>query len=308
MTSVLGDDGLKARSAMQAGLLRSFFWLSTITAAGLTLRELLAGSPVVAAVLAMVLGGAGWVLARGEHVPLRALGLVFFCSLVLLVTKAGLDLGGAAGSALSFSFIPGFLAVLVLGPRWGWPVCALMLTSLAWLGATTPLPLRYDRLRFLDEVAMTVFTAALAHSLLREFGSCEAVMMTRRRELSALRAQRQAMTLAIYEQLEPLATQLVEAVPQRGAAEERASFQQIMRQLVQSLGRAKALAHREEGDAGALEDPEQLTRRQTMRVWLKLGAGLMAFFALRNAWVGAPFVPSIFSFVFCLAFDFWLGR
>ncbi|HYP87826.1 MAG TPA: hypothetical protein VEQ59_06725, partial [Polyangiaceae bacterium] len=235
LSSVLGDDGLKARSAMQAGLLRSFFWLSTITAAGLTLRELLAGSPVVAAVLATMLGGAGFVLARGERVPLRALGLVFFCSLVLLITKAALDLGGAAGSALSFSFIPGFLAVLVLGSSWGWPVCGLMLTSLAWLAATTPLPLRYDRLRFIDEVAMTVFTAALAHSLIRAFSACETIMMERRRELAALRAQRQAMTLAIYEELEPLATQLVEAVPRRGTAEERASFQQLMRRLVQSL-------------------------------------------------------------------------
>ena len=53
---------------------------------------------------------------------------------------------------LSASFIPGFLAVLVLGPALGWPVCALMLLVLGVLGTTTPLQLRYDRLRFVKPV------------------------------------------------------------------------------------------------------------------------------------------------------------
>lgn len=307
---VLGDDGFKARAEMQAGLLRSFFWLSTVASAGLTLRETLAGSPVLTAVLALTLAALGWLLlARRPEVPLRALGLVFFCSLVLLVGKAALDLGGAAGSALSFAFIPGFLAVLVLGPVWGWPVCGLMLACMGWLSLTTPLPLPYDRLRFVDEVAMTLFTAALAHSLIRTFGVCETALMLRRGELSVLREQRQAMTLAIYEELEPLAAELVVAVPERGApASKRAAFERIMKRLVESLGRAKALARREEVEPATEEDPEQLTRRETMRVWLRIGAVMMAFFVVRNIAAGVAFVPSIFSLAFCLGFDVWLGR
>jgi signal transduction histidine kinase len=309
LTAVVGDDGLKARSEMQSGLLRSFFWLSTLAAAGLTLRETLAGSPVLAAAVALSLAGGGLLLARSPRVPLRVLGLGFFCSLVLVITKAALDLGGSSGSALSFSFIPGFLAVLVLGPRWGWPVCGLMLASLTWLSSTTPLAQAFDRLRFIDEVAMAVFTAALAHSLIRTFGVCEAMLVARRRELSVLRDQRQAMTAAIYEQLEPLAAELVAAVPSAGArAEQRGAFEHVTRRLVESLGRAKVLARRDVAEPQPLEDPERLARRQTMRVWLRIGAVLMAFFALRNWWAGVAFVPSLFSLGFCLGFDIWLNR
>lgn len=304
-----GDDGLKARSEMQSGLLRSFFWLSTLAAAGLTLRETLAGSPVVAAAVALLLAGGGSLLARSPRVPLRVLGLCFFCSLVLVIGKAALDLGGAAGSALSFSFIPGFLAVLVLGPGWGWPVCGLMLASMTWLSRATPLPHAFDRLRFADEVAMTLFTAALAHSLIRTFGVCEAMLVARRRELSVLRDQRQAMTAAIYEQLEPLAAELVAAVPAGSAsAEQRGAFGHVTRRLVESLASAKVLARRDVAEPQPLEDPEQLARRETMRVWLRIGAVLMAFFAVRNWLAGVAFVPSLFSLGFCLAFDVWLNR
>src|SRR6187402_1134203 len=131
---VLGADGLAARSAMQVGLLRSILWL--ISAAAAVLATLLS------------LGAVIWSYRRGA--PIRFLGLAFFCALVLLITKAALDLGGARGSALSFGFIPGFLAVLVLGPGLGWFVCALMLLSFAGLAATTALPLPYDVLRFVD--------------------------------------------------------------------------------------------------------------------------------------------------------------
>ena len=40
-----------------------------------------------------------------------------------LVTKAALDLGGATGSALSFAFVPGFLAMLMPGVAQGWGWC-----------------------------------------------------------------------------------------------------------------------------------------------------------------------------------------
>ncbi|HKO47261.1 MAG TPA: hypothetical protein VJV79_06035, partial [Polyangiaceae bacterium] len=113
---ILGEHGLEARRAMQLGLLRSVLWLLSAAAAVLTLRESVAGSPVLAAALATItsLGAVIWTYRRGA--PVRVLGLVFFCALVVLITKAAIDLGGARGSALSFAFIPGLLAVLVLGP------------------------------------------------------------------------------------------------------------------------------------------------------------------------------------------------
>jgi len=294
---------------MQWNLLRSFFWLAMLTGAGLALREALAGTPVAAALLATVLAAGGLFVARRQLLSLRSLGLVFFGALVALVTKAALDLGGAAGSALSFSFVPGFLAVLVLGPARGWMVCALMLLCMAWLARVTPLPLAFDRLRFVDEVAMTLFTAALAHSLIRSFRLCEAELLKRSRELAELRDKRQVMTLAIYEELEPLAAELVSAVPPRPAlASERERFRQVMRRLVDSLSRAKVLAHREEATPVSGEDPEASTRRRAMRVWLRIGAGLMAFFVVRNLVAGVPYVPSLFSLAFCFAFDVWLAR
>src|SRR5262245_50589971 len=95
-----GKDGLEARREMQSGLLRSFLWLITFAAAALTLRELTAQSPVLAALLATALGLTGLLWSHRRAAPLRALGLAFFCVMVLLITKAALDLGGAAGSAL----------------------------------------------------------------------------------------------------------------------------------------------------------------------------------------------------------------
>lgn len=309
LISVLGEDGLKARSEMQSDLLQSIFLLSTATSVGLALRETLAGTPVLAALLATLLGVVGWVLARRAYLPLRLLGLAFFGSLVALVVEAALDLGGAAGSALSFSFIPGFLAVLVLGPRFGFPICGLMLACLGWLAATTPLPAPYDRLRFIDEVAMTVFTAALAYSLTRAFADCEREMLRRRAELAALSEQRQTITQAIYDELEPLAARLVEAAPGRDAGPApRAEYSRVMRQLVTSLSRAKELARRDEPAPRSTEDSERSTRRRAMRVWLRIGSVFMAFIVIRNFGLGAPFVPSIFSLSFCIGFDVWLSR
>lgn len=310
------EAALESRSEMQRKLLRSFFWLTAVTSAGLALREALQGNPLSTAllalflsVLALRLSAGGSRLAASRSAVLRGLGLVFFCALALLVAKASLELGGAAGSALSFSFIPGFLAVLVLGPARGWLVCGLMLACMAWLAVVTPLPLAFDRLRFVDEVAMTLFMPALAHSLLRAFGVCEAELTKQSRELRVLREQRQIMTAAIYEQLEPLAAELVAAVPERNApAAARERFQAVMRRLVESLSRAKVLARREEPPPALLEDPEPLTRRRTMRVWLRIGALLMAFFAVRNLLAGVHFAPLLFSLAFCFAFDWWLAR
>ena len=306
---VLGADGLAARSAMQVGLLRSILWLISAAAAVLTIRESIASSPALAALLATLLslGAVIWSYRRGA--PIRFLGLAFFCALVLLITKAALDLGGARGSALSFGFIPGFLAVLVLGPGLGWFVCALMLLSFAGLAATTALPLPYDVLRFVDEAAMTLFAAGLAHGLIRSFGAYETAIAKRHRALLGLRERRQAMTVAIYEQLEPLAADLVKALAQQdGSDSDRAGFGQALRGLTENLNRAKALAKRDEGELAGAEDPDQRIRRLAMRVWLRLAAGLMAFFVARNLIAHAPFLPSLASLGFCLLFERWLSR
>lgn len=306
---VIDADGRDARRAMQIGLLRSFLALVIVASAALTVRESLAHSPALAAVLALALGvGAGLWSWRGDA-PVRLLGVAVFGALVLLITRAALDLGGAAGSALSFSFIPGFLAVLVLGPALGWAVCALMLASLGWLAATTPLPQPYDLLRFIDETAMTVFAAGLAHTLTRSFDAYEAAIAKRRAVLERLHERRQALTLAIYEQLEPLADRLVEAAPHAGAAApHRARFRATLGQLTEHLNRARALAEPDERDALAVGDPDRLIRRGTMRVWLRLGAALMLFFVVRNLLAGAPFVPSLVSLGSCVLFDVWLSR
>ncbi len=306
---LLGEDGLKARQAMQVGLLRSVLWLISAAAAILTLRESVEASPVLAAALAMLLSLAALIWSYRPGVPVRAVGLALFCALVLLITKAAIDLGGARGSALSFGFIPGFLAVLVLGPARGWAVCGLMLLSFAGLAVTTALPQRYDLLRFVDELAMTLFAAGLAHTLVRSFAAYEAAIAQCRAALLELREKRQAMTLAIYEQLEPLAANLVQALQQQHESDaDRAVFRQVLQGLNENLSRAKALAEREEGDQGELADPDQVIRRGTMRAWLKLGAGLMGFFVVRNILVHAPFVPSLFSIGSCLLFERWLRR
>src|SRR6185369_7021660 len=106
-------------------------------------------------------------------------------------------------------------------------------------------------LRFIDEVAMTLFTAGLAHTLIRTFVACEAALTKRGVELATLREQRQAMTLAIYEQLEPLAQGLVQAVPQPGApTAQRSAFQHMLRRLTESLAQAKVLAQRADSEQG----------------------------------------------------------
>jgi signal transduction histidine kinase len=298
-----------ARSEMQWNLLGSFTSLTLVVGVGLLLRDLLAGAPALDATLTALLGSGGWLLARRRSLALRALGFAFFCALVLLVVKSALDMGGAVGPALSFSFIPGFVAVLVLGPGWGWLIGALMLLGMAFLAHSSPLLLAYDRLRFVDELAMALFMPALSHSLIHAFGVCEKELAKRSGELERLREQRQAMTAAIYGHLEPLAAELVATVPERGAPKaQRDEFVRVMRRLIERLGEAKVLARPDDPPPPRAEDPEQATRRRAMRVWLRIGAALMVFFSVRNWLLHVAFVPSIFSFVFCLGFDAWLAR
>ena len=86
----------------------------------------------------------------------------------------------------------------MLGPLGGWVVTAVMLASFAWLYLTTALRSRLDGQRFVDEVAMTIFCAGLAHALTRSFRACEVLITSRRATLLVMRERRQAMTHAIY--------------------------------------------------------------------------------------------------------------
>lgn len=294
---------------MQLGLLRSFYWLTLASGVALTVRELVSHSPVSSAIFAVAFGAGALFWSGRGAVPLRVQGLIFFSVVVVLITNAALDLGGASGSALSFAFIPGFLMTLLFGPAWGWPVCGLMLSSFVWLFAGTALPLRYDALRFIDETVMTLFATGLAHALHHSFESYERVIAARRATLLDLRNIRQAMTEAIYERLEPLSASLLQALEDPAASPStQPALPGLLEQFIQSLGQAKVLASPSEEGALEIEDPDRAIRRRTMRVWLRLGAALMLFFALRNWAIGSTFAPSIFSFVFCLLFDGWLGR
>jgi len=290
---------------MQAGLVRALFVLVTLAALGLAARETVAGTPVLTAVLASALGIVGLVGTRRRAVPPPVLAFAFFCGLVVLITRAALDLGGAAGSALCFAFIPGFLAGLVLGPAGGWLVTGGMLASFAWLYLTTPLPTRFDVQRFVDEVAMTLFSAGLAHALTRSFRACEALIAARRATLLVMRERRQALTVALYEELEPLAAALVRAVVGAGRGVARRAD---LAPLVDALNRAKALSKKDEEAMPELPEPDAAIRRAAMRVWLRLAAALMAFFIVRNLFIGAPYAPSIVTLVFCMLFDQWLKR
>jgi len=305
----LGEGGLKARRDMQAGLLRTVFALVTGAAAILTLRETVAGGPAIAAVLATLLGFGALLWSSRPRAPLRALGLSFFCAIVLLILDGALGLGGAAGSALSFSFVPGFLALLVLGPTWGWGVCGLMLLGLGWLAATTPLPSRHDQLRLIDEGVMALFAAGLAHALSRSFGVYEAAIAKGQAALIRFGEQRQAIATTVYERLDPACATLVDKLSEANASTlNEAAVKQDVRSLIASLSEAKALARRESGELIAPANPDQTIRGETMRVWLRLGALLIAFFVARNILAGAPFASTIFSLVACVLFHAWLGR
>ena len=303
-----GDELPDARGRMQAGLVRALFVVVTLAALGLATRETLAGTPALTAALASLLGVAGLLAVWRRTKPSRVVVFAFFCGLVALITRAALDLGGASGSALCFGFVPGFLAGLVLGPAYGWAVTALMLASFAWLYATTPLPGRFDVLRFVDEIAMTFFTAGLAHALTRSFRACEAMIGARRAMLVVMRERRQAMTLAIYDELEPLATELVDAVASRSGAAGRPELGPLLERLIGALNRAKELAKKDEEVVPELPEPDAAIRRTAMRLWLRLAAVLMLFFIVRNFLSGVPYWPSAFTLVFCLLFDQWLKR
>jgi len=298
-----------AQRAMRVGLLRRAVAVVTVGALALTLRELIVGGSVLPALLGVVLGVSvlGW--SYSKRTPLEIVGLVFYCALTALITRAALDMGGAAGSALCFGFLPGFLAILSLGPALGYAVAAAMLACFAWLYGTTELPQKGDLLRFIDEVAMTVFAAGLAHALHRSFVANKTAFEARQRLLLALRDQREALTVAIYDELEPLSARLVLALDTRAShSGEREAPAPLLAQLLDTLSRAKVLGRRDEAEAIAYDHPEPNIRVRTMRIWLRMAVVLESFFVVRNLLTGSPFTPAFLTLAFCVFFDVWLGK
>src|SRR5688572_17577765 len=92
-----------AQAAMQTDLLRRVVALVTAGALGLLVRELIVGGSAVPASLGVVLGISVLAWTYSQRTPLPVVGLVFYCALTALITRAALDMGGAAGSALSFA-------------------------------------------------------------------------------------------------------------------------------------------------------------------------------------------------------------
>ena len=296
-----------ARRAMQRQLTRTFFW--TVAAASLALiaREIVFGGPRVTATVAFLVSSVVLAWSYRPTAPLRALALALFLTMVLLITGAARALGGASGPALCFGFVPGYLAMLVLGPVGGWGVCAAMLAAFAWLLATSGFAAPLDRLRFIDDVAMTIFAAGLAHALVRSFSLYERAIDARGAVLRQRRADRQLLIQAVYERLEPLASRLTEILDRSGATE-RDVLQRLLRQLSDALKQVKTLCGPDTAETERAGETDRSIRSSTMRVWLRLAALLMAFFVVRNLITQSPFVPSLFSLAFCLLVDLWLAR
>ena len=307
--AAMGDRGSAegARLAMQRQLTRAFFWLVTAASLALLVREAVFGGPRSTATVALIASTAVLAWSYRPAAPLAALSLTLFGAMVVMVASAAKALGGVSGPALCFGFVPGYLAMLVLGPRWGWGVCALMLGAFAWLLGTTAFAAPLDRLRFIDEVAMTIFAAGLAHALVRSFSLYERAIDARAAVLRQRRADRHALIQAVYERLEPLAARLTTLLNGAGAAD-RGALQDVLRALSEGLKQVKGLCGPDTAETERANETDQSIRSNTMRVWLRLAALLMAFFVVRNVLTQSPFAPSMFSLAFCLVVDFWLTR
>jgi hypothetical protein len=79
---------------------------------------------------------------------------------------------------------------------------------------------------------MTLFATGLAHALHHSFESYESAIAARRATLVGFRDKRQAMTRAIYERLEPLSSNLRQALQGfGGSAAEHASLDEPLEQF-----------------------------------------------------------------------------
>jgi signal transduction histidine kinase len=297
-----------ARRNMQVQLARTFFWLMALSSTALAIRGALVRGPIVAAGLSLLTSGGTLVWSYRPGAPVKPLALALFCSLVLLIGKASLELGGADGSPLAFGYTPGYVAMLVVGPIWGWGVALLMLGVFVALYTATPLPAFYDRLRFIDELAMSVFAAGLGHVLVRSFLAYEAAIRARAAALLRLGEDRAAMIRAIYDRLEPVSGDLAQGLEDVAGGFDRQRLGRLASQLIDDLREAKRLFGQTPAEATAPDEADHAIRRQAMRIWLALAAALMLFFVVRNLTAHSPFWPSVFTTGSCVVLYFWLGR
>ena len=91
------QDGCDAHQLMQAGLLRSFFWLSTVACLGLVLRVTVMGGPEFSAAVALVSSTLVLIWSYRPKAPVSALGLSLCVAFTLLIGIGALDLDGAGG-------------------------------------------------------------------------------------------------------------------------------------------------------------------------------------------------------------------
>lgn len=296
-----------ALAEMQHRLLREFLLTVTIASAAVTLRELYLGtSPLLALTMTTVSLGV-WLLSFR-----RKLGAVImfpvFLTLVLIFHRAALGRGGATASTLVLAFFPGFLAILVLGPALGFVIAGAMLASFGWLAWTTELTSLVQRLRFSDQVAMAIFAAGLAYTLHRSFRAYEHAIEKRNAELSRLKEERRKLTQTLYDELEPNAHELVLAASANPSLnqDQTEAFQEVLTRLIATLRKAKVLARHDSSRPDPSVDPDRTIRVDAVRTWLRLGALLMLFFALRNVVSGAAFMPALAALTLSLLMERWL--
>ncbi len=294
---------------MQHKLLREFLLTVTLASAAVTLRELYLGTSPLLALTMTIVSLSVWLVSFRSRLGATIMFPVFL-ALVLVFHSAAVGRGGATASTLALAFFPGFLAILVLGPALGLLIAGAMLTSFGWLAWTTELPTLVQRLRFSDQVAMAVFAAGLAYTLHRSFRAYEHVIEARNAELSRLKNERRKLTQTIYDELEPNAHDLVLAASANPSLneEQTAAFQEVLTRLIETLRKAKVLARHDSSRPNEAVDPDRTIRVDAVRTWLRLGALLMLFFAVRNMLTGAAYMPALAALALSLLMESWLQK
>lgn len=298
-----------ALAEMQHKLLREFLLTVALASGAVTLREFYFGTSAGLALTMTIVSLTVWLISFKRRLGAIVMFPVFL-TLVLVFHSAAVSRGGATASTLALAFFPGFLAILVLGPALGVVIAGAMLLSFGWLAWTTELPTLVQRLRFSDEVAMTVFAAGLAYTLHRSFRAYERVIEARNAELSRLKDERRKLTQTIYDELEPNAHELVLAASANPSLnkEQTAAFQEVLSRLIGTLRKAKVLARHDSKRPEQPVDPDRSIRVDAVRTWLRLGALLMLFFAVRNAMTGAAYIPALAALTLSLLMERWLQK
>lgn len=295
------------RVEVQRRILFAAFWLSLAAALGFVARELWTGSPALPALFGALGAGLALILGRTFPALLRIVGLFFFVGLVGLISWAAWELGGAVGSALSLALLPGLLALLSLGPAFGWSVTAVMLAAMGGLFVLAPPASLEDVRRFSDEIMVVVFAAALAHTLDRGFRAYEKALSSGHAALVKLEESRKAFATVIYDRLEPTALELTRLLEADAHGENGPAITARYDELVDTLRSAKVLAQSDIVETERSGDPDRTIRTQTMRIWLRMAVVLELGFIVRNAAWSTAYLPGFFTIFACVVFDLWLG-